>query len=285
MSRDGSVETWSSRIEASERLPETCASMIAETFSDFPYCVRAPATRGMRSSEPESFLCRAGSRVLVVKKRRSAYEKRLFDFGDVDVLETATTLLASRMTFYLSDGEKVSLLFNTVSSHLFDPMIAALKEFRGSAVPEELQVHSIRPDPFSDLVRRDYKYHSYATEVMRDDEMRSRFYHPQTPVPRFLDSSRIISSYILALSPSMFYGISEEPPFRSKRMAEYSHMTRYVPLDAGLDFSFSTPAKENRYRMFELRAGRARFRYPLAADMASRFEEFLGTVRNVAEGK
>jgi hypothetical protein len=282
MSRDGSVETWSTRVEEPGRLPAACADMVAEVFPDFPYCVRAPASRGMRGSEPETFLCRALSRVLVIKKRRSGYEKRLFDFADVDVLETATTLLASRMTFHLSGGGRESLLYNTVSAYLFDPMIDVFRRHRASEAPQERRVRSIRPDPFADLILTDYKYHSYAVEVMNDDELAARFYHPETPVPRFLDSSRIISSYILTLSPSMLYGISEEPPFRSKRMAEYSHMTRYVPLDSGVGFDFSSVEKEERYRMVELRAGSARFRYPLAGSEASRFARFEEAVRDAA---
>jgi hypothetical protein len=283
MSRDGSVETWSSRVEGLGRLPKDCASIVAEAFPDFPYCVRAPASRGMRSWEPESFLCQAGSRVLVVKKRRTGYEKLHFELESVDALETATTLLVSRTTFYLRDEGKVSLLYNTVSRDLFDPMISAFKEHRMREVPEALQVHAIRPDPFSDLVRTDYKYHSYAVEVMHDDEMRSRFYHPETPVPRFLDSSRIISSYLLTVSPSIFYGISEEPPFRSKKTAEYSHMTRYVPLDVGIGFAVGSIQGEDRYRMIELRAGAARFRYPLASAIGTEFAGFEKAVRDAAE--
>ncbi|HUW39371.1 MAG TPA: hypothetical protein VMV90_00055 [Rectinemataceae bacterium] len=282
MSRDGSVETWSSRFEEPGLMPAACADMVAEAFPDFPYCVRAPASRGMRGSEPETFLCQALSRVLVIKKRRSGYEKRLFELADVDALETATTLLASRMSFYLRGGDRVSLLYNTVSSYFFVPMIAAFRRYRALEAPPERRVRSIRPDPFADLVRTDYKYHSYAVEVMGDDELAARFYHPETPVPRFLDSSRIISSYILTLSPSMFYGISEEPPFRSKRMAEYSHMTRYVPLDAGVRFEYVPLADERRYRMLELRSGGARFRYPLAAGEAERFDRFEEAVRNAA---
>ena len=283
MSRDGGVETWSTRIEEPGRLPAACADMVAEAFPDFPYCVRAPASRGMRGFEPETFLCQALSRVLVIKKRRSGYEKRLFELADVDVLETATTLLASRMSFYLRGGDRVSLLYNTVSSYFFVPMIAAFRRYRAREAPPERRLRSIEPDPFADLLRIDYKYHSYAVEVMNDDELAARFYHPETPVPRFLDSSRIISSYILTLAPSMFYGISEEPPFRPKRMAEYSDMTRYVPLDLRPVFvDGGAPPGEERYRMLELRSGGARFRYPLAAGEAPRFEKFEEAVRNAA---
>jgi len=276
MTRDGSVETWSSRVEALAELPEACVAQITEIFSVFPYCVRCPATRGMRASEPETYLCQAGQRLLILKRRRASFERRLFDLEAVGVLETATTLLASRMTFYFPNGLKESLLYNTVSLHLFEPIIAAFKECRARKVPQELQVRSLRPDPFSDLVQIDFKYHSYAVEVMGDDELRSRFYHRETAAPRFLAPSRVISSYLLALSPSMLYGISEEPPFRSRHWAEYSHMTRYVPLAAGPRFAIQSVADEERYAMLVLEVGRTRFQYPLARASRPAFEKFEG---------
>jgi hypothetical protein len=283
MSVDGAVETWSRQISRPEDLPEDCSALLQGLFEAFPYCVRSPAIRSYRIAEPESFLLLDGSRMVMLKRRHTGVTLFQTELGSVDVLATETTLLHSCITFYPRDGGPESVHFNTVAESLFAPFVAAYLKTRGAEVPEAAQLRSIRPDPFLDLLKRDYKYHSYAFLFLARDEVKARFYHPANFVPSFRHWLRLIPSYLLVASGSMFYGFSEGNPFRSRNRADYSHLVRYIPVSSGINVGFRSINGENRYRMVLLQTGTTTFEIPLVSGAEADFALFTQALQPGAD--
>jgi hypothetical protein len=240
--------------------------------------------RSYRISEPESFLLLDSSRIVMLKRRRTGVTIFQAEFSSIDVLETETTLLHSCITFYPRAGQSESVHFNTVSESAFTPFVAAYLKARGATVPESSQLRSIRPDPFQDLMTRDYKYHSYVFLILARDEAKARFYHPSTFVPSFLHWLRLIPSYLLVASGSMLYSFSEVNPFRPRNRADYSLLVRYIPFSSGISVGFRSITGENRYRMVVLEAGATSFEIPLVSGAEADFAVFAQALQlGVAE--
>jgi hypothetical protein len=275
---DGSVETWSRELTRAEDLPVECTALLPGLFQAFPYCVRTPAMTNLRVPEPESFLFLRDSSLVIMKRTAASVSVFQSELEAIDALETETTLLQSSITFYPRDGSPVRIAFNTVVEDLFAPVIASYLKARGTEVHEAAQLRAIQPDPFEDLLARDYKYHSYAFSVLPEDEAKSRFYHPTEPAPDLFSWSRLIPSYLLVASGSMLYGFSEREPFRSRNQADYSLVVRYLPLTPDFAIDFRSPRGENRFRMVTLRAGAAAFELPLARDTEIDFDAFSRTL-------
>lgn len=278
VSVDGAVETWSRQILRPEDLPEDGAVPIRELFPVFPYCVRSPAMRSFRISEPESFLCLGEPRVAVLKRGRSGVKVFQAELASIAMLEMETTLLHSCLTLHSKDGQTVAVPYNTVMESLFAPVVAAYLKARAVAVPEAAQLRSLCPDPFGDLMTRDYKYHSYAFQVLPGDEVKARLYHPSACVPSLFHWLRLIPSYLLVASGSMLYVLSEKEPFRPRNRADYSLLVRYVPLSQGVSASFRSVLGEHRYRMVTFQAGATSFEMPLARELEAEFAAFADAV-------
>jgi len=104
------------------------------------------------------------------------------------------------------------------------------------------------------FIVEDFRYFSYINQAMPDDLPEKQFYHPLKKVLVLIVKPwRIISSYLMVASPSMLYCLSEEPPLRSSRHAEYSIMFRYMPLSSGVSFQIAELDNEDRFRRLTIR--------------------------------
>jgi hypothetical protein len=271
MSIDGAVETWSRQVLRPEDLPEACAALLPGLFETFPYCVRSPAMRSLRISEPETFLFLEETRLVIMKRRRTGVAVFQADFSSIDALETETTLLHSCLTVHPRHGQPERVPFNTVMEQLYVPVVAAYRRARSEPVPAAERLRALRPNPFQDLLKRDYKYYTYAFLVLPDDAVRARFYHPAAFVPGFVHWLRLIPSYLLVASGSMLYSFSEKEPFRRRNRADYSLLVRYLPLSSGLTAGLQPVAGEHRYRLLTLQTGATRFEIPLARTLEDDF--------------
>jgi len=274
MSRDGSVETWPKPIGAPGELADDFASAIGKTFDEFPYCVRTPPDHAFHGNYPEQFLCLADSRMAIYRRKKGVVDARVCGLDSIDSLESETTLLASRLKVYPDDGKPFAVPYNAVGERHFKPFITAYKSARGSRVKESEMLRSISPDPFRQLAKQDFRYHNYVFDALPDDAPRAHFYHPATKVPNLLQRSRIISAYLLVASPSMLYCLSEEPPLRSSRKAEYSIMFRYMPFSAGVGLDVTERGGEDRFKTLSIRAGKTIFAVPLSIEELATFDAF-----------
>jgi len=276
---DGSVETWSRAITTAADLPVECAALLPGLFATFPYCVRTPAMHDHQPVEPESFLFLGGSTLAIMKRTRHGVSLFRTDLGAVDALVTETALLRSCITFHPRSGRPEAVPFNTVVEDLFAPVISAYLKVRGTTAHETTQLRPVHPDPFDDLLARDYKYHAYAANVLPGDEARSRFYHPTESVPGLFNGTRLIPSYLLVASGSMLYCLSENAPFRSRNKADYSLMVRYIPCGPAFSIGCRFVKGENRYRMMVLQRGATTFELPLARALEDDFVRFARTAQ------
>jgi hypothetical protein len=282
MSRDGSVEIWSRQIKTPDELANDYASAIRNAFNEFPYCVRTPPERAFHDSYPEQLLSLGESRIALLWRKRGVVNSIIHNLASIDVLESETTLLASRLKVYPREGNPFAVPYNAVGESLFKPFIAAFKDARGTKVSESDMLRSLKPHPFHYLITQDYRYHSYVFEALPDDSPKAHFYHPVTHVPLFLQRWRIISAYLLIASPSMLYCLSEEPPLRSSRQAEYSIKFRYMPYSSGVRFGIEARGKEERFQTLSIHAGLTTFTIPLAIEKRTMFESFEHAVDDEA---
>ena len=278
MSRDGSIETWSREITTPDELSGGYASAIRNIFTLFPYCVRTPPDRSFHESSPEQLLCLAESKLALLMRRRGVVSSVVQGLDAIDVLESETTLLSSRLRIYPRAGEVLSIHYNSVCAALFHPFVAAYQDFHGSAIGAGEALCATKPNPFHYLMERDYRYHSYVFDVLRGDTPRAHFYHPAVKVPVALHRWRIISSYLLVASASLLYCLSEEPPLRSSRRAEYSIMFRYLPLSRGLGLELRAAENEERFSWLAIRSGSTTFRIPVATEERTSFEVFRRSI-------
>jgi len=278
MPMQGVTDPWSTRLSRPGDLPAECAALLPDLSADFPYCVRSPAVHSFLISEPESFLFLTRSQVVIMKRGRKGISVFRSGLDALAALEAETTLLQSCLTFHPREGNPECIPFNSVAETLFQPVIEAFLAVRRAPVPGSDQLRSLRPDPFQDLRRRDFKYHTFAFIVLSPDGVKGRFYHSAEPVPGKFRRNRIIPSYLMVSSGSMLYAISEKRPTRSRKTADYSVLIRYIPLSQELSIGFRPLLREARYRMVVLRAGGSTFEMPLHRAFESEFADFARTL-------
>jgi hypothetical protein len=282
MSVDGAIETWSRRLARREDLPRECTALLPGWREEFPVCVHSPAIRNSLVAEPETFLFCNDFRLVVMK--RSPGEVSVFQsaLDAIEALEMETTLLHSCLTLHPRNASPVRLPFNTVSEHLFAPVVAAYRKARAAEVPEATQLRSLGPDPFRELRVRDCKYHAFAFRVLAGDEVKGFFHHPTEPAPELCHRSRVIPSYLLVSSSSMLYALSTRNRFHSEQIADYSLLARYIPFSSGIVLDLRSTPGNRSYRMLELGAGSTGFELPLASRAEPDFTGFARTVQRLA---
>jgi len=282
MSVDGALETWSRRLAGREDLPRECAALLPCWREEFPVCVHSPAIRNSLVAEPETFLFCNDSRLVVMK--RSPGEVSVFQssLDTIEALEMETTLLHSCLTLHPRSAGPVQVPFNTVSEHLFEPVVAAFRKARAAEVPEADPSRFPCPDPFRDLRVLDCKYHAFAFRVLAGDEVKGFFHHPTEPAPGLCHRSRVIPSYLLVSSGSMLYALSTRNRFHSGPIADYSLVVRYLPFASGIALDLRSTPGNRTYRMLELGAGSAGFQLPLASRAERDFTGFARTVQRLA---
>ena len=271
---DGSVETWSRELTRTEDLPVAIADRMPELFQDFPYCVRTPAL----NEEPESFLFLDGPRVVIMRRTLENVSVFQSDLDAIDALETETTLLQSSLTFLPRTGEAQVVRFNTVVEDLFAPVVLAFLEVHGAGSEEAAGLRGVQPNPFDDLIARDYKYHAYATGILPDEAPLASFYHPTETVHGLFNGSRLIPSYLLVATGSMVYGFSEKAPFRDLDKTNYGLVVRYLPVNAGFALGDRALRGTSHYRMAVLKAGATAFEYPVSSANEAEFQAFAETL-------
>jgi len=271
---DGSVETWSRQLTSAEDLPVECSVLLPELFDSFPYCVRTPAL----NDAPESFLLLEGTTLVILRRTREGVSLFHSDLEAIDALETGTTLLQSSITFHPRAGQPEVVPFNTVVEDLFAPVVAVYLEVHGADLDEAAGFRPVHPDPFEDLVSRDYKYHAYAASILPGETLKGRFYHPTETVHGLFNGSQLIPSYLLAASSSMLYAFSEKEPFRDLDKTNYGLVVRYLPLASGFAAGQRALRGTSRYRMTTLKAGATAFEFPLSNDNEAEFAAFLETL-------
>jgi hypothetical protein len=274
LSVDGSVETWSRELTRKEDLPVEISALLPEYFEGFPYCVYTPALESPVAAD-ESYVLLEGTNLVVARRSLAGVSVFQADLEAIGALETETALLQSSITFFPLGGQPQVVPFNTVVEDLFSPILGAYLEVHGATLDEAAQFRSVHPDPFDDLVTRDYKYHAYATSVLAGERVRGRFYHPTETVHGLFNGSRLIPSYLLAATGSMLYAFSEKAPFRDLDKTSYGLVVRYLPLSANLSVGQRALKGSNRYHMTVLQSGEARFEFPLEVAIAGEFDAFL----------
>ena len=284
LSVDGSVETWSRELTHKEDLPAEIAALLPEYFAGFPYCVFTPAMESPVEA-PESYVLLEGTSLVVARRSLQGVTVFQSDLEAIDALETQTSLLQSCITFHPRGGKPQAVPFNTVVEDLFSPILAAFLEVHGATMDEAAQFRSVHPDPFDDLVTRDYKYHAYASSVLAGERIKARFYHPTETVHGLFSGSRLIPSYLVAATGSMLYAFSEKEPFRDLDKTAYGLVVRYLPLSPEFTISERSLKGSNRYRMHVFRNGDAEFELPFESALAPEFENFLGNLELPASGQ
>ena len=284
LSVDGSVETWSRELNRKEDLPVEIAALLPEFFEGFPYCIYTPAMEGPVQA-PESYLLLEGTSLVIARRSHAGVQVFQSDLEAIDALETGTALLQSSITFFPRGGQPQEVPFNTVVEDLFSPVLAAYLEVHGATMDEAAQFRSVHPDPFDDLITRDYKYHAYASSVLAGERVKARFYHPTETVHGLFSGSRLIPSYLVAATGSMLYAFSEQEPFRDLDKNAYGLVVRYLPLSPEFTIAERPLKGSNRYRMHAFRNGDAEFELPFEAALAPEFEGFLGNLELPASGQ
>jgi len=267
---DGSVETWSRELTRTEDLPVEIAARMPELFQDFPYCVRTPAL----NEEPESYLFLDGPRVAILRRTPGGVSVFQSELDAIDALETETTLLQSSLTFHPRNGEAQVVRFNTVVEDLFSPVVLAFLEVHGAGADEAAAFRGVQPNPFDDLIARDYKYHAYASSILPDEAPRASFYHPTETVHGLFNGSRLIPSYLLVATGPMLYGFSEKEPFRDLEKTNYGLVVRYIPVGSGFALGERALRGTSHYRMAVLKAGATAFEFPLSSANEAEFKAF-----------
>ncbi len=232
-------------------------------------------------AEGESFLCLDGRKIEFLRRTRSGLRTSSLSLADIDALETCTNLLLSRISFYSREGKKESVYYNTVGEELIHPFINACIDTWNVFKKTDTIVSEPENDPFEDLSSIDFKYHSYARTTITNAHVIARFYHPSFPVPSFFDASRVITSYLLAATSTILYAFSEEPPFRSKKYAEYSAMKRFMPLTHNLHVGIQRKKRPKaEYEMLTIHSGSAVFTLPLACRYEAEALSFIEEIQN-----
>jgi len=268
MSRDGSVETWSKLVTDASNLPARVACAVTEAFKTFPYCVWAPAAAiGLERSRP-TYLCLGEGEIGILRDGGRKVNSMVISLNDIDEVETGAELLQSWIAFHYS-GRRDAVYFNSVGSPLYQQVAAAYRAAR-----EKSFVAHTGIDGYFDALRRlDFKYSTYPRSVLGARLPSASFYHPTREIERGFFAPRAISSYYLVFAAGLLYSFSEERIVRSTRVANYSMVVRYIPIEGRL--TLAPPEEKPGYSWQRLvRTKAPLFRIPVVDALRPQFLSF-----------
>jgi hypothetical protein len=164
---------WASRVGTYAAVPAAYQGFFRPLQAqgrNFPYTLLTPAYHSFIDGSPEKVVCDLGGELAILEKRGATYLETRFPFADITCLETQVVLLDSRIRVsgFSSPGYTTATLrFNTVTDHLFAPLLEAMR--RGAADVQGTGLAS-GGDDFLCWMRLNYKFMHYARRSLLEGE-------------------------------------------------------------------------------------------------------------------
>ena len=132
-----SMRSWAKAVESYDEVPDLYKGFfdaLPHCDGAFPYAVLTPKYEGFLRREQEKLVCCQDSNLYVLQNKGSQLKPIAFRLRDIHYVDVGSFLLQSWLNIrgITSDGIlTVTLKFNTVSEHLFGPI---LNKVRGSTL-------------------------------------------------------------------------------------------------------------------------------------------------------
>ncbi|MBN2502257.1 MAG: hypothetical protein JXB38_15850 [Anaerolineales bacterium] len=230
--------SWAKLVPSCADLPVVFQDFFESFTTDghpFPYAVLTPSYLGYMHRETEKLVFVLGAEIYILEASGDGYETICYPFGDIAYVETRSVLLDSSIKFSgvtrQGDRAVTSFRFNTVTAHLFSPILNGI---RLAATDAPITVRSSELEGFDHWGRVNFKFMNYARRSLLEGEtVVQAILQPEIRVKVMRVLGR---AYYRTLSPphatiltnQELIVIREE---QRRRSDEYGGLWDYIPLD------------------------------------------------------